>query len=72
MKNTVIREIETVQTTLAVKVKELRDTKEQAIVNTKLNHLREALLSVIERVMETVHRKVEGIVNPLSHLNEEI
>ena len=72
MKNTVIREIETVQTTLAVKVKELRDTKEQAIVNTKLNHLREALLSVIERVMETVHRKVEAIVNPLSHLNDEI
>ena len=72
MKNTVIREIETVQTTLAVKVTELRDTKEQAIVNAKLNHLREALLSVIERVMETVHRKVEAIVNPLSHLNDEI
>ena len=77
MQNTVVVEIETLQAALREKVNSLRgateeENKEGALLKQMINQLRDTLNDATQRVIQTVEEKLRWVLDPISHLKEQI
>ena len=75
MNKTVTQEIEALQASLRDKISQLRGLEEEESkekCKEKLTLLKDTLYLVVERVVDAVQAKMKEILDPLSHLKEQI
>ena len=74
MKNTVVQEIEALESKLAQKLKDLvvEDIRREALVKQKLETLRHPRYAIVESTFILLGSKVNSILDPLNHVKETI